>query len=69
MRLPKLLDCPFCGGIPTLGVNKDASPEEWMVVCSLCGGSIRGPIHTFVSMEEAARAWNTRGGIYVDPDR
>ena len=68
MKLPKLLDCPFCGQIATLAEDRNQNPTSWSVVCVSCGASVSGPIFHYKSMEEAAKAWNRRGGIDIDPD-
>ena len=68
MKFPKLLDCPHCTEIATLAKDESVSPPIWQVVCTFCGASIGGRAFPYSSPEEAARAWNTRAGIYTDPD-
>ena len=68
MKYPKLLDCPHCGEIATLAKDERTKPTSWHVVCTFSGASIGGPIFPYSSPEAVAKAWNTRGGIYMNPD-
>ncbi len=68
MKYPKLLDCPFCGGIATIVRDESTSFKFWKIVCTSCGGAVGGNMFPYTSPEEVADAWNTRGGICINPD-
>lgn len=69
MKFPKLLDCPFCGEIPTLSEDRNTEPSTWKVVCTFCGASIGdGLAFPYTSAEEAAMSWNRRGGVFISQE-
>lgn len=61
---PRLNRCPFCGnGINTMVTIPDGDGIRYEVWCSWCGARVVGQNHFFKTMQEAADAWNTRGGV------
>jgi transcription elongation factor Elf1 len=54
-ELPKLLNCPFCGGVPRL-ITKNGT---YQITCTWCGVST--PV-ALVRMDDAIDQWNLRNG-------
>lgn len=69
----ELLPCPFCGGEAYIDGTEDA---HFFVGCRDCFCNVGEsydrdamPEHMFYTVEDAAKAWNTRAAIAADPVR
>lgn len=75
MRDPKLLPCPFCGGragfeSAPAGHSVDLQSGVWSVGCMNDKVDCHGyqMLATYARKSEAAKAWNTRMGVGVNPE-
>lgn len=64
----KLRKCPFCGGeADMVDEGSECSPDRFWACCPNPSCFVEGT-GVYATEEEAAQAWNTRGGVGLRGD-